>query len=318
VPVKKTKTQIAVVQHITDACSCPFYVPGEDGNHFCFIKNSVSLADAKNLVSEDRDISVDDWGYDCAGEWDNCNVLPLLYDYESGDIDPNAKDIADSYNPFEEDEEDDSDYRTLSSFTPPVIAEKEAQERANDEQEGYTSETLVYASEATFSIHQVEDPYRVKCDAILIPVNNLLEPMDLMLTRHAGAYFEKNRHTQSNIATGEVYPIKSPHPSISAREVVYRGVVAGVQSINVIEIEDAVRKTLHMAENSGVSTLAMMPMDYGGYDIELTAQSQISTIHEFLVSTHTKNLKHIVILIPDDMTMDVFEEYQKRIFNIQD
>jgi len=138
-----------------------------------------------------------------------------------------------------------------------------------------------------------------------------------MLAHHCGAYFDAARHIDTSITTGTVYPLKSPYPNISARHTVYRGVVAGIQSINVVEIEDAVRKTLHLAEQSGVSVLAMMPMDYGGYDVELTAQAQISTIHEFLVSTETKNLKHIVILIPDDTTMEVYEEYQKRIFDIE-
>jgi len=318
VPHSKSKTKIAVIQHITEACSCPFYAKDKNGDGFCFIKNAFSLETANSLVSEQRDLTPEDWADDCAGSWDNCSVLPLLYDYDEGDIDPNARDIADTYNPFDDDDEEEIEARPLTSFTPPAIAEKEAEQRAEEEQESYSAGSLEYASDATFSLHQVSDPYKVKCDAILIPVNNLLEPMDLMLMRHCGAYFDSARRSHNGaIATGEVYPLKSPYPNISARNLVYRGVVAGVQSINVVEIEDAVRKTLYMAEASGVKTLAMMPMDYGGYDIELTAQAQISTIHEFLVAVATKNLKHIVILIPDNTTMDVFEEYQKRIFEIE-
>lgn len=317
-PPRKPKTQIAVIQHITSACSCPFYTTNKDGHGFCFIKNAIPLNEALNMVSESRDLTQEDWVDDCGGLWDNCSVLPLLYDYDEGDIDPNARDVADTYNPFEDAEEDETEARPLTSFTPPVIAEKEAAERAEAEQENYSAGVLKYASDATFSIHQVPDPYKVKSDAILVPVNNLLEPMDLMLMRHCGTYFDSSRNLhQGPIVTGEVYPLKSPYPSISARSYVYRGVVAGVQSINVVEIEDAVRKSLYLAESSGITTLAMMPMDYGGYDIELTAQAQISTIHEFLVTVTTKSLKHIVILIPDDTTMDVFEEYQKRIFDIQ-
>lgn len=307
-----------MIQHITDACSCPFYVKNKDGKGFCFIKNAITLEEAGNLVSLPRDLNNNDWLDDCEGSWNNCSVLPLLYDYNDGDIDPNARDVADTYNPFADDEEEEVEARPLTSFTPPAIAEKEAAERAESEQENYSAGHLEYASDATFSLHQVPDPYKVKCDAILVPVNNLLEPMDLMLMRHCGAYFDSARNSHHGpVVTGEVYPLKSPYPSISARTLVYRGVVAGVQSINVVEIEDAVRKTLYLAEGSGVTTLAMMPMDYGGYDIELTAQAQISTIHEFLVTVETKNLKHIVILIPDDVTMDVFEEYQNRIFGIE-
>ena len=315
---RKSKKQIAVIQHITQACSCPFYTENSKGKGFCFIKNAIPLNEAQQLVNEDRDLTPEDWSDDCAGSWDNCTVLPLLYDYDEGDVDPNARDIADSYNPFDDDgneDEDEDTSRYLSSFTPPTIAEREQQERAEIEEEEYSASSLRYASDASFSIHQVPDPYKVKCDAILIPVNNLLEPMDMMLTRHCGAYFDSARNTDAAITTGSVYPVKSPYPNISARHIVYRGVVAGVQSINVVEIEDAVRKTLHLAENSGVSVLAMMPMDYGGYDIELTAHAQISTIYEFLVSTETKNLKHVIVLIPDDLTMEVFEDYQKRIFD---
>lgn len=315
-PPKKAKTQIAVIQHIADACSCPFYTKNKYGNGFCFIKNSMTLDAANSLVSESRDLTEEDWADDCGGSWDNCSVLPLLYDYDEGDIDPNARDVADTYDPFGDEDEDEPEARPLNSFTPPAIAEKEAEERAEAEQESYSAGSLEYASDATFSIHQVTDPYKVKCDAILLPVNNFLEPMDLMLMRHAGAYFDSARNShQGSIITGEVYPLKSPYPSMSARNIVYRGAVAGVQSINVVEIEDAVRKTLYLAEGQGVTTLAMVPMDYGGYDVELTAQAQISTIHEFLVTVETKNLKHIVILIPDSTTMDVFEEYQKRIFD---
>ena len=315
-PPRKPKTQIAVIQHITEACSCPFYTPNKSGKGFCFIKNAMTLDEATSLVSESRDLTPEDWAEDCGGSWDNCSVLPLLYDYDEGDVDPNARDVADTYNPFEDEDEDETEARPLTSFTPPAIAEKQAEERAESEQESYSAGSLEYASDATFSMHQVPDPYKVKCDAMLIPVNNLLEPMDLMLMRHAGAYFDAaSTSYQGPIMTGEIYPVKSPYPSVSARSLMYRGVVAGVQSINVVEIEDAVRKALYHAEANGITTLAMMPMDYGGYDIELTAQAQISTIHEFLVTVKTKNLKHIVILIPDDTTMDVFEDYQKRIFD---
>lgn len=315
-PPRKPKTQIAVIQHITEACSCPFYTPNKSGKGFCFIKNAMTLDEATSLVSESRDLTPEDWAEDCGGSWDNCSVLPLLYNYDEGDVDPNARDVADTYNPFDDEDEDEPEARPLTSFTPPAIAEKQAEERAEVEQESYSAGSLEYASDATFSMHQVPDPYKVKCDAMLVPVNNLLEPMDLMLMRHAGAYFDAaSTSYQGPIVTGEIYPVKSPYPSVSARSLVYRGVVAGVQSINVVEIEDAVRKTLYHAEANGITTLAMMPMDYGGYDIELTAQAQISTIHEFLVTVNTKNLKHIVILIPDDTTMDVFEDYQKRIFD---
>jgi hypothetical protein len=186
----------------------------------------MTLDEATSLVSESRDLTPEDWTEDCGGSWDNCSVLPLLYDYDEGDVDPNARDVADTYNPFEDEDEDEPEARPLTSFTPPAIAEKQAEERAESEQESYSAGSLEYASDATFSMHQVPDPYKVKCDAMLVPVNNLLEPMDLMLMRHAGAYFDAaSTSYQGPIVTGEVYPVKSPYPSVSARSLVYRGVV---------------------------------------------------------------------------------------------
>lgn len=318
-PEKPTvaKKRIAVAQHISNACACPFYATDVKGKGFCFIKNALPLSAALNLVEDNRDVSAADWKDDCLGSWDNCTVLPLLYDYSDADVDPNARDVADDYDPFGEsdDDEEEAEATPLSNFTPPAVAAQQAQARAEEEEEEYSAESLKFASSATFSIHQVEDPYRVKCDAVLIPVNNLLESMDLMLIRHCGSYLDSARNAHRGpINMGNVYPIKSPTPAISAKQCIYRGVVAGVQSVNAVDIEESIKRTLHLADSSGIEVLAMVPMDYAGYDIELTAQAQISTVYEFLVSCQTQHLKHIIMLIQDDVTMDVFEEYQTRIF----
>ncbi|MBS1722289.1 MAG: hypothetical protein JSS66_04695 [Armatimonadetes bacterium] len=313
------KPQIAVVRPISEACQCPFYAQNAKGHGFCFIKNALSLDAAQGLVDNPSELEESDWASDCSGLWDNCTVLPLLYEYSEADIDPNAYDEADDYAPFDEEEdseeEDESAPRTLDSFTPPEVAARAAAERAAVEQEEYSADPLAYASAAEFSIHQVPDPYRVKCDAILLPVNNLLEPVDLMLTRHCGAYMDSARQKhKGSVSMGHVYPVKSPHPAIAAKKWVYRGVVAGVQTVNAVDIEEAVRRSLHLADASGVEVLAMVPMDYAGFDVELTAQAQISTVHEFLVSTPTTSLRHIVVLIPDDVTVEIFDEYYERIF----
>lgn len=312
------KVRLAVVRDIGDAPACPFYAQDEAGHNFCFIKNAVSLVRAGGLIANEHFVTEEDWASDCGGSWDNCSVLPLLYDFDEGDVDPNARDDMEDYSPFDEaddGEEEDTPEVGFGRFTPPAVAEAEAQRREESEQEQFSGERPAVKSMAKFSIHQVPDPYRVKCDSILVPVNNLLEAMDPLLMRHVGPHLEAARaqHREA-VHMGWVYPFKPPAGTVSAKKSILRGVVAGVQAVNVVDIESCVSRALNHAESSGVEVLAMVPMDYGGFDLELTAQAQLSTIYEFMVSRETESLKHIVVLIIDDATMEVYEEYRRRIF----
>lgn len=307
---------MATVRHISESAACPFYVQDAAGCNFCFIKNALTLEQAAALVDDDHFVTQEDWSGDCEGSWDNCNVLPLVYDFDEGDVDPNARDEMEDYSPFDEDEEqgEEAQEAGFERFTPPAVAEASSQRREAEELEQFTGEKPQRKSSAKFGLHRQPDPYKVKCDGMLFPVNNLLEAMDPQLMRYCGAYLDSARmQHREPIQMGHIYPLQPPS-GLGVKKFLYRGVVSGVQAVSVVDIESSVRKALYHAEANGVEILAMVPMDYGGFDLESTAQAQLSTIYEFLVSKKTKHLKHIVILIIDDETMEVYEEYQERIF----
>jgi O-acetyl-ADP-ribose deacetylase (regulator of RNase III) len=96
---------------------------------------------------------------------------------------------------------------------------------------------------------------------------------------------------------------------------ILHAIVAGPSRlVNEQDIKSAIRKSLHIAEEMGAQKVVMLPCDCGTHDIADAARVQLSAIYTFLNSVETKSITHIFLVMEDEESAEVFEEYFDRIF----
>jgi len=295
-------------QSIDQACDCPFYVTDIKGNQGCFIKQTLSAPVATALVKNNEDYDTDLWDIDCKGEYDNCSIIPLLWDLDSEEEEEEEVVVigaADNYDPFEEESEE-------SEESDDSEEEEEESDDSEEEEEEYP---------VKISIHKLDNPYLVKSDVLFYPTNNLLTIDDAQLNRMSrGMVQEECDKIPRPIQMGHVYPTSNGGPeSVVKSNRILHAVVAGASRlVNENDIRSSVRKGLLWAEAQGAQSIVMIPCDCGTYDIHYTASIQLATIKTFLRTTDIFHLKNIFLVMEDDESVKAFEYYYKRVFGDKD
>lgn len=167
------------------------------------------------------------------------------------------------------------------------------------------------------SIHLYENPYLIKADVLVYPSNNVLMIDDPLLNRMSrGAIQQELDQIPKPIKMGNVYVSKSGNSNTQVQpKTIYHAVVAGESRlVNEEDIKTSIRKCLHLALNNKVKNIVMLPPDCGTLDINDTARVHLSAIKTFLQIEKSCDLKNIFIVMSDQDSFDVYENYYKRIF----
>jgi hypothetical protein len=147
------------------------------------------------------------------------------------------------------------------------------------------------------SLHKIDNPFLVKAD-ILVYVQNECDTFRRPI-KMGGVYITGNG--------GDLSSVKS--------EKIFHAVVAGESRlVNEEDIKMSTRKSLHLAENYKARNIVMMPADCGTHDINDTARVQLSAIKTYLQSNKNCSLANIFIVMEDEESFVVYQEYYNRIF----
>ncbi len=281
------------LQTLNDAADCPFYIE-HNNNRLCFMKSNISLGQAL-LQVDYKDFDSNAWNNDCKGQFENCCFIDLLYDKSS--IEPNNSNSEnyEDYDPFEEEEAEE---------TKPIKKEPEISE-----------EDLVFVK-----VVGVENVYSVKVDALIYANNQMLVIDDEELNYRS---FDKIQNELNKVIPpapmGSVYKTTNggDHKGGIVPKSIYHAVVATqTRLVNEGAISKSTIKALSQADEDGCTSIAILPMDCGNFDLHQTANAQLMAIYNFLETVPTKNIKNIFIITTksDKVTLDIFNEKFDRIF----
>jgi O-acetyl-ADP-ribose deacetylase (regulator of RNase III) len=307
---------------VSHACECPFYVQDTSGVSRCFIKHTIPAHLAVALVEESKDFNPALWDQDCQGQYGQCSVLPLLWNLDADEPAPVEARLVDTgledYDPFEEqsnDEEPEESAHSAADDNTNDTDDQAAVESKSEEEDKASEESLNPA--VRVSIHKVSNPYQVKADVIVYPSNIVLTVDDPLLNRMSrGKVQEECDKMARPIKMGHVYVTSNGgERSAVVPKAILHAIVAGPSRlVNEQDIKSAIRKSLHVAEEMGAEKVVILPCDCGTHDIADVARVQISAIYTFLNSVETKSITHIFLVMEDEESTEVFEEYFERIF----
>ena len=166
-------------------------------------------------------------------------------------------------------------------------------------------------------IKQVDNVYLVKADGLIYPNNNLLQIDDPLLNRMTlnEAQAKCDLFSKHMIKMG--YPYDFPVPShwkIKQKHFINAVVAGASRLVNEADIISAMKKSILLADDLGLSSLLILPCDNGTHDISLTSLSQLSAIFTFCRQHDFKNIKSIYICMQDEESEQAYIEYYNRIF----
>lgn len=171
--------------------------------------------------------------------------------------------------------------------------------------------------ETKVSVHMCENPYLVKSDVLVYPTNIVLTIDDPLLHRMSRGNIQLQLDKfKKPIEMGTVYITDNGGDNSKVQpKSVYHAVVAGESRlVNEEDIKSAIRKALHLAIKNEVKNIVMMPPDCGTHDINDTARVHLSAVKTFLNAEKDCNIKNIFIVMSDQDSFDVYQQYYKRIF----
>lgn len=172
-------------------------------------------------------------------------------------------------------------------------------------------------TETKVSIHLCENPYLVKADVLVYPTNIVLTIDDPLLHRMSRGNIQNELDKfPKPIQMGTVYTTTNGGElsKVQAKNI-YHAVVAGESRlVNEEDIKSAVRKSLHLALQRQIRNVVMLPPDCGTHDINDAARVHLSAVKTFLQTEKECNIKNIFIVMSDQESYDVYEQYYKRIF----
>lgn len=172
-------------------------------------------------------------------------------------------------------------------------------------------------SSTKVSIHMCENPYLVKSDVLVYPINNVLTVDDPLLHRMSrGKIQNELDNFRKPIRMGSVYITSNggENSKVQSKKI-YHSVVAGESRlVNEEDIKSATRKSLHLAKDNKVRNVVMLPPDCGTHDINDAARVHLSSIKTFLLTEKNSDIRNIFIVMSDKESYEVYEQYYKRIF----
>jgi len=165
-------------------------------------------------------------------------------------------------------------------------------------------------------IRKVDDVFLVKADAIIYPTNNLLES-DSLLKKHTKNEIDKKNVEilKKGIKMGFPYSLEVPiHWNIKQKYFINAVVAGESRLVNESDMQSAMKKSLLLADYLKLTSVVVLPSDFGIHDIGLTSLNQISSIFLFCKQHKFEHLKHVFICMTDEETEQSFIEYYNRIF----
>ena len=294
------------LQKISEALKCPLYVYDTENKRQCLIKFLNTLPTIENILEDSESpsdsLEPQEWYKDCCGNWSNCQLLSLLYD-------------------FSEDEEQVDNSNTPEVVTAEASPEDEYDPFGDSGEEEEEEEVPVIEPElepdkksVNVFVNLIADPYRAKADALIIPANSNLIIDDDLLNKHSRWSVQKELEKYlGNAKMGMVLPTTNGIGNVIPPKL-YHAVIAGPSRLVTHDIKPIVVKSLIMADEGGAKIVAMMPLDGGVNDVEETAREQLKAIATFIEKTNIKNIERIHIVIEDQESVDIWTKYLARIF----
>lgn len=178
-------------------------------------------------------------------------------------------------------------------------------------------ETAEEEPQVKVSIHQVENPYIVKADVLVYPSNNVLTIDDALLNRLSYNKIQQEcDKIPKPINMGSVYVTTNggEKSKVQPKQIIHAVVAGESRLVNEADIKLATRKALHIAKESKVRNIVMLPPDCGTHDIQDAARVQLSSIYTFLQTEKDITFKNIFIVMEDKESLDVYKEYYRRVF----
>jgi O-acetyl-ADP-ribose deacetylase (regulator of RNase III) len=167
------------------------------------------------------------------------------------------------------------------------------------------------------SIHKIENPYLVKADILIHPTNIGLTIDDPLLNRMSrGAIQEELDRFQKPINMGTVYITSNggENSKVKAQKIFHATVAGESRLVNEVDLKAAMRKALFLADEEQARNVVVIPADCGTHDINDTARVQLSAIKTYLSTAKDSQIKNIFLVMEDEESYQVYEEYYNRIF----
>jgi O-acetyl-ADP-ribose deacetylase (regulator of RNase III) len=167
------------------------------------------------------------------------------------------------------------------------------------------------------SIHKIENPYLVKADVLVYPTNIGLTIDDPLLNKMSRGVIQTELDKfQKPINMGTVYITSSgdQNSKVKAKKVYHATVSGESRLVNEVDLKSAMRKALLLADEEQARNVLVIPADCGTHDINDTARVQLAAIKTYLQSAKESNIKNIFIVMEDEESYQVYEEYYNRIF----
>jgi O-acetyl-ADP-ribose deacetylase (regulator of RNase III) len=187
----------------------------------------------------------------------------------------------------------------LCTFAP-VIQE----EKPEPVQETVAELDPIVDTKTKISIHKIDNPYLVKADILIHPTNIGLTIDDPLLNRMSRGVIQSELDKfQKPINMGTVYITSNggENSKVKAKKVYHATVAGESRLVNEVDLKSAMRK-------------ALLPADCGTHDINDTARVQLSAIKTYLSTAKNSNIKNIFLVMEDEESYQVYEEYYNRIF----
>jgi O-acetyl-ADP-ribose deacetylase (regulator of RNase III) len=167
------------------------------------------------------------------------------------------------------------------------------------------------------SIHKIENPYLVKADVLVYPTNIGLTIDDPLLNRMSRGLVQSELDKfQKPINMGTVYITSNgdANSKVKAQKIYHATVAGESRLVNEVDLKSAMRKALLLADEEQARNVLIIPADCGTHDINDTARVQLAAIKTYLQAAKESNIKNIFIVMEDEESYQVYEEYYNRIF----
>jgi O-acetyl-ADP-ribose deacetylase (regulator of RNase III) len=167
------------------------------------------------------------------------------------------------------------------------------------------------------SIHKLDNPYLVKADVLIHPTNIGLTIDDPLLNRMSRGIIQSELDRfQKPINMGTVYITSNggENSKVKAQKIYHATVAGESRLVNEVDLKSAMRKALLLADEEGARNVVVIPADCGTHDINDTARVQLAAIKTYLSTAKDSNIKNIFLVMEDEESYQVYEEYYNRIF----
>lgn len=200
---------------------------------------------------------------------------------------------------------------------PNLCTFKKQEEQSVSEPEPTPEPEPIPETKTKISIHKIENPYLVKADILIHPTNIGLTIDDPLLNRMSRGVIQNELDKfQKPINMGTVYITSNggENSKVKAKRVYHATVAGESRLVNEVDLKSAMRKALLLADEEQARNVVVIPADCGTHDINDTARVQLAAIKTYLTTAKESNIKNIFIVMEDEESYQVYEEYYNRIF----